>query len=127
MASTSGLTAAATLHKVQDLQSTFTLILPYIEQSALYEQYDLRFRYNQTAGNIAVAGNVPAIFYCPENALSGDRTDGKRDSQGFGCADYTPLPYTQLDPTGLNVGTQFWPTAMTGKQYPNAYYKDYGD
>jgi prepilin-type N-terminal cleavage/methylation domain-containing protein/prepilin-type processing-associated H-X9-DG protein len=114
------------LHKVQDLQSTFTLILPYIEQTHLYEQYDIRFRYNQTPGNITVSGAAPAIFYCPENGLVGDRTDGKRDSQGFGCADYTPLPYTQLDPAGVSQATQFWPTAMTGKQYPNAYYKDFG-
>src|SRR5262245_54968184 len=88
-----------TLHKVQDLHSTFTLILPYIEQSQVADNMDLRFRYNQTPGNIAASGNAPAIFYCPENQLSGDRTDGKRDSAGFGCADYTPLPYTQLDNT----------------------------
>lgn len=116
----------AVLHKVQDLQSTFTLILPYIEQGTLAEGYDLRFRYNQTPGNIAVAGNVPPIFYCPENQLSGDRTDGKRDSAGFGCADYTPLPYSQLNPDGSSNSTTFWPTALTGKQYPTAFYKDFG-
>jgi prepilin-type N-terminal cleavage/methylation domain-containing protein len=117
---------AAVLHKVQDLQSTFTLILPYIEQSQVSDSYDLRYRYNQSPGNIAASKAAPAIFYCPENALAADRTDGKRDSQGFGCADYTPLPYTQLDPTGVNLATVFWQTAMTGKQYPNAYYKDFG-
>src|SRR5262249_60133928 len=58
--------------------------------------------------------------------LPGDRTEDNRDSPGFGCADYTPLPYTQLDPTGTSVSTTFWPTAMTGKQYPNQYYKDFG-
>jgi prepilin-type N-terminal cleavage/methylation domain-containing protein/prepilin-type processing-associated H-X9-DG protein len=114
------------LHKVQDLQSTFTLILPYIEQSQVSDAYDLRYRYNQSPGNIAASAAAPAIFYCPENQLSADRPDGKRDSQGFGCVDYTPLPYTQLDPTGVNVGTVFWQTALTGKQYPNAYYKDFG-
>lgn len=117
---------SGTLHKVQDLQSTFTLILPYIEQSQLYQQYDIRFRYNQVPQNIAVAGAAPAIFFCPENQLAGDRPDGKRDSQGYGCVDYTPLPYSQLDPNGVSIGTQFWPTALTGKQYPNAYYKDFG-
>jgi prepilin-type N-terminal cleavage/methylation domain-containing protein len=115
-----------TLHKVQDLQSTLTLILPYIEQNQVSDAYDLRYRYNQTPGNIAASGAAPAIFYCPENQLAGDRTDGKRDSQGFGCADYVPLPYTQLDPAGNSVSTTFWPTAMTGKQYPNQYYKDFG-
>lgn len=120
------LDGAGALHKVQDLQSLFTLILPYIEQNQLYFQYDVRFRYNQTATNNAVAGAAPAIFLCPENGLSGDRPDGKRDSQGYACVDYTPLPYTQLNPNGINLGGQFWPTALTGRQYPNAYYKDFG-
>jgi prepilin-type N-terminal cleavage/methylation domain-containing protein len=114
------------LHKVQDLQSTFTLILPYIEQGQLAEGYDLRYRYNATPQNAAASGGAPAIFYCPENAIAGDRTDGKRDSQGFGCADYTPLPYSQLDANGNSVSTTFWPTALTGKQYPTQYYKDFG-
>jgi len=117
---------AGTLHKVQDLQSLYTLILPFIEQQTLAEAYDLRFRYNQTPGNITASGGTPPIFYCPENPLVGDRPDGKRDSQGFGCVDYSPLPYSQLDATGTSVGTTFWPTSLTGKAYPTAFYKDFG-
>ena len=141
------------LHKVQDLQSTFTLLLPYIEQGQYADQYDLRYRYNDTAvpQNQKAAGATPAIFFCPENPLSKDRVDG-RDSAGFGCADYSPLPYSQLGADGSNgdaysVGSpgpngetsaQFWPTALTGRQYPDAvagvingatvagYYKDFG-
>ena len=130
--------AGGVLHKVQDLQSTFTLILPYIEQQQAFDGYDIRFRYNQTPGNITASAATPAIFYCPENPLSIDRINN-RDSAGFGCVDYAPLPYTQLgadgsDGSNYSVATpgpngettpKFWPTALTGKQYPDALYKDY--
>lgn len=40
---------------VFDKHSAFTAILPYLEQSNIYQQMDLRFAYNQTPGNIAAA------------------------------------------------------------------------
>jgi prepilin-type processing-associated H-X9-DG protein len=102
------------------------LILSHIEQNQAATGYDLRFRYNQTAQNSAVSGVAPAVFYCPENPLSGDRTNN-RDSAGFGTVDYVPLAYTQLDPSGNFVAGSAWPSAMTGKQYPTpAYYANYG-
>jgi prepilin-type N-terminal cleavage/methylation domain-containing protein/prepilin-type processing-associated H-X9-DG protein len=106
------------LHKVQDLQSAHTLLLPYIEQGQYSQGFDLRFRYNQTNANINASKATPAIFYCPENPLANDRIDN-RDSAGFGCADYVSLPYTQLDAAGNDTSTQFWPCALTGKQYPD--------
>ncbi|MBO0698589.1 MAG: DUF1559 domain-containing protein [Zavarzinella sp.] len=115
-------------HKAQDLQSTFVLILPYIEAADTYDKFDLRYRYNQTPGNIAAASAVPAIFYCPENGLAKDRPDGRRDSQQFGCVDYTPLPYTQLADGAIDTSTGsggFWPTALTGKAYPPSFYQDF--
>jgi prepilin-type N-terminal cleavage/methylation domain-containing protein/prepilin-type processing-associated H-X9-DG protein len=126
------------LRKVQDLQSPFILLMPHIEQASVAESYDLRFRYNQTPGNIAASGATPAIFYCPENPLAGDRVNN-RDSQGFGCSDYTSLPYTQLGADGsdgsrYSVATpgpngetspKFWHCALTGKAYPDAYYRDF--
>ena len=75
----------ATGYKLQDLQSPITLILPFIEQSGIAEQYDLRFRYNQTPGNIAAAGQTSPIFFCPSNPLAGDRVGGKKDNAGYGC------------------------------------------
>ncbi len=107
-------------HKLQDLQSTLTLILPYIEQGKFANQYDLRYRYNQTPENIKASKATPPIFYCPENGAAQDRINGTTDSSGYGCADYGPLPYTQLTAGATNVGTTvFWPTALTGKQYPD--------
>ncbi len=121
------------LHRVLDLQSPFVLLLPYIEQGQVSDSYDLRYRYNQTSANASASGAVPPIFFCPENPLASDRNNG-RDAAGFGCVDYAPLPYTQLDANGGNTGG-FWPTALTGRPYPSnfgvsattaGYYKDFG-
>jgi prepilin-type N-terminal cleavage/methylation domain-containing protein/prepilin-type processing-associated H-X9-DG protein len=78
-----------------ELHSTFTLLLPYIEQENVYRQFDLKFAYNATPGNQAAAKNVIPILICPSNALRID----PRDSQGFGCTDYAPVYYVDIDPT----------------------------
>lgn len=92
---------AGVVHNVQDLQSVHTLLLPYIEQGTYAQGYDLRLRYNQNTTNITASKATPAIFFCPENPLSGDRFDG-RDKDGFGCVDYVSLPYTRLTPDGTD-------------------------
>lgn len=107
------------LHRSMDLQSPLAMILTHLEQDAVASGYDVRYRYNQTPTNSAASSAVPPIFFCPENPLAGDRQNG-RDSAGFGCADYVPLPYTQLAPDG-SLSAGFWPTAMTGKPYPTNF------
>lgn len=115
-------------YKTQDLQSPMTMLLPYVEQGDAYQKYDARWRYNDTANapqNAVVAGTIVPIYYCPTNPLAGDRVGGA-DSAGFACADYTTVPYTQLDKDGNDVGgaSTFWPTALTGQQYkPSLYTK----
>jgi prepilin-type N-terminal cleavage/methylation domain-containing protein/prepilin-type processing-associated H-X9-DG protein len=111
------------LHRTMDLQSPFVLLLSHIEQENAAAGYDLRHRYNTAAvpSNIISAQIAPPIYYCPGNAIDGDRINN-RDAAGFGCADYVPIAYTQLDPNGVFSGTTFWPSALTGKQYPNQYY-----
>ncbi len=103
-------------YKVQDLHSPLTLILSYIEQSQVADFMDLKYRYNATAGNNAAAKAAPPIFYCPTNPLANDRVGGTRDSQGYGCTDYTSVPYV-LDSTG------YYPTALTGKSYLDSEYQ----
>ena len=112
-------------HKIQDLASVHTLLMPYIEQAQAAGGYDFRFRYNQGNTNIQASRATPAIFYCPENPLANDRTDN-RDSLGFGCVDYASLPYTQLDVDGADTtaagypgGAKLWACALTGRQYPD--------
>lgn len=79
-------------------QSVFTAILPYLEQNNIYQQLDLRFAYNETPGNIAASKQGIAIFVCPSNSIR----PGSTDKTGFGCTDYGPVYYVDLDPvTGL--------------------------
>jgi prepilin-type N-terminal cleavage/methylation domain-containing protein/prepilin-type processing-associated H-X9-DG protein len=115
---------AANGYKVQDLQSTLTLILPYIEAGVTSSQYDLRFRYNQTPGNATAAGATPPVFFCPSNPLAGDRVGGRKDTAGFGCFDYTTVPYVQLDAAGAST-TAYFKAALTGSAYPDNYYTDF--
>lgn len=81
-----------------ELHSTFTLLLPFIEQDSVYRQLDLAFAYNATPNNQAAARSVVSILICPSNGLRSD----PRDSQGYGCTDFGPVYYTDIDPvTGL--------------------------
>lgn len=116
--------SSGTPRRVMDLQSPYVLLLSYLEQGSAATGYDLRFRYNSTTSNIAASGLAPAIFYCPENQLSSDRINN-RDGANYGCIDYAPLAFTQVDPSGATSALS-WPSALTGRQYPNAYYKDFG-
>lgn len=117
--------SSGNIHRVLDLQSPYALLLSYLEQGNIATGYDLRYPYNATTQNQSAATATPAIFFCPENQLSSDRVNGK-DTTGFGCIDYVPIAYTQMDATGAGVSTSFWPSALTGQQYPAAtYYKDY--
>lgn len=120
-----------TNYRVQDLQSPFVMLLPYIEQEAAYAQYDLRYRYNQidatgpgesvaAAGNKTASQTVIPILFCPTNPLSGLRSAG-RDSQGYGTTDYTTVPYVDT-PAG---GAALSQTALTGAPYPTNFYRLY--
>src|SRR5262245_26097073 len=107
--------------KVQDPQSPFVMILPYIEQNQIADKFETRFRYNDPAhpGNQIASQAVPPIFLCPTNPYSDLRSGGVgKDSQGFGCADYGTCPYQ-------TSGTTLVPTALTGKVYPLSNYQNY--
>lgn len=77
-----------------DKHSAFTAILPYLEESSIYNQMDLRFAYNQTPENIVAAKQAISHFTCPTDAWSPSPVD----SEGFGCTDYGPIYYVDLDP-----------------------------
>ncbi len=78
--------------------SLFSQILPMLEQGSTYQQFDFRFAYNATPGNIAASQQAIDVYVCPTNALRPDPTD----QQGYGAVDYAPPYYVDLDPaTGL--------------------------
>jgi prepilin-type processing-associated H-X9-DG protein len=84
--------------------SPFTLILPYIEQSALYNQFDLSKGYRDTTpvamtetttSSNALASQHPIpVYVCPSTPLG-----YSRDKLGFGALDYFCTVYTDIDPT----------------------------
>ncbi len=77
-----------------ELHSTFTLLLPYLEQENINRQLDLRVAYNATPANRAATQNVISLLICPSNPLRNQ----PRDSQGYGCTDYGAIYYTDIDP-----------------------------
>jgi prepilin-type N-terminal cleavage/methylation domain-containing protein/prepilin-type processing-associated H-X9-DG protein len=117
-----------------ELHSTFTLLLPYMEQDAVFRQFDLTKAYNATPGNQAAAKTVLPLLVCPSNPL---RPEGK-DSQGYGCTDYGPVYYVDVDPVtgarnkaaradgGLILGRQSVLTVRDGTSNTIAVAEDVG-
>ncbi len=116
----------ATSLPVQDFQSPFLLMLPYVEASVAYNSYDKSYRHNEGPNldrvSIKEAGGAAAnIFICPSNGLRSEI----RDDEGYGETDYAPVSYVLITPetsviTGLPQG--YYRAALTGQQYRNIYY-----
>ncbi|MBI1346079.1 DUF1559 domain-containing protein [bacterium] len=85
-------------------QSTFTLILPYIDQAPVYNQMNLGLHYSNTVNRTAAKTKI-AGFLCPSNAIT------TADPASYGLADYMPVAYVDLDP-------------VTGLRNPNQYLKN---
>ena len=79
--------------------STFTLLLPFIEQKDVFDQFDLRYSYrdNRAPQNQAAAQYEIKTYLCPSSVQS-----DKKDPYGYGQLDYFATVYTDIDPaTGL--------------------------
>ena len=81
-----------------DLQSTFTQLLPFVEQENAYKMMDLRKPYNHPSNvaNYGTDGGAKAkikTFLCPSHPYYQD------DPKGYGQTDYMPVAYTDIDPT----------------------------
>ncbi len=120
-------TVVGQLYKTQDLQSPFTLLLPYLEKDDVYAKYDIRFPYNMAEGaipaalaNRVAAGTVIPVLLCPTNGLA-DFRGGAVDSSGYAFTDYTTVPYVE----GAAGGIAYASAALTGKTYPNFYYQKF--
>lgn len=75
-----------------DMQSTFTQILPYVEQALLFQQIDLTKSYRSTLKNIEAAQQEIPTFLCPS-----DPWLGVKDPNLFGKTDYFASAYTDID------------------------------
>jgi len=92
----SGLTYAATARSFTPT-STFTQMLPFMDQAPLYNLFDFNFHYSNGhpgTGNARAASSIIPSVLCPSNANS------TPDPLGFGYADYMPVAYTDLDTAG---------------------------
>jgi prepilin-type N-terminal cleavage/methylation domain-containing protein/prepilin-type processing-associated H-X9-DG protein len=112
----------------QDWQGPITMLLPYIEQDAAWDLYDLKKAYNDpTAPNNQIAAQTSiAMLLCPSNPLQNLRYAGGKDSAGYGTSDYAPCPYTDINPvTGAKDNTWFAPALAMGQIIPDAYMTTY--
>ncbi len=86
-----------------DLQSTYTLVLPYIEQGNVVKNYDLNYAYNDSRApqNQVAARAKIAILLCPSG------TSNAPDAAGYWGADYMPICATNINPAnGQPNGTK---------------------
>ncbi len=86
--------SAATPTTAFDLNSTFTQLLPYMEETTVAKQMDLRYAYDDSrAPKNGIAAKAPInSFVCPATAFDDE------DPKGFGRTDYMPTVYTDIDP-----------------------------
>jgi prepilin-type processing-associated H-X9-DG protein len=109
--------------QTQDWQSAWTMLLPYLEEDAAWELYNLKYRYNDPAApnNQLAAKTRIKVFLCPSNPLINLRAAGNTDSQGYGVSDYATCPYTDINPiTGLKDAEWFSPAALMGNPLPGS-------
>lgn len=75
--------------------SVLTILLPYMEQTAVYNQMNLSYAYNDgryTPNQIAAKTNMPT-FICPSDAYA-----GVPDLGNYGRTDYFATVYVDIDP-----------------------------
>jgi prepilin-type processing-associated H-X9-DG protein len=74
------------------------MMLPFVEQQDIYQQFDLRYAYNDTTApqNQVASKQVIQVYLCPSNPF---RPGSGQDDTGFGYTDYGPTVYTDIDPT----------------------------
>jgi prepilin-type N-terminal cleavage/methylation domain-containing protein/prepilin-type processing-associated H-X9-DG protein len=100
--------------------SGFTLILPYIEESTLYQNYDFTINWSATTGtagaNLSVTKTVLPQLLCPSDGAESNRLDADPQASGpwtpiVAVADYSPVigvhpnlgPTTNSPPGVLNL------------------------
>jgi len=120
---TSGEGVTAGLTTGFDTASTFTVILPYVEQEAVYKMINVQKHYVANDG-VGTAGNATSQvpfksvikgFVCPANPVH----QGK-DAEDYGLTDYMPIAYCDISPTtGMRwnnaAGKQKGALTLTGK------------
>ena len=71
-------------------QSTFTAILPHIDQAPVYQRMNFGVHYTDDANTILAGQTKINAFLCPSNAST------LPDTAGFGLVDYMPIAYNNI-------------------------------
>jgi len=74
-----------------DLESFYTVTLPYIEQGNVFNMMDHTQNYDVAVNQTAAKAKIKT-FICPSNAINA------LDPSGYGPADYMPVAYCNIDP-----------------------------
>jgi len=74
--------------------STFSQMLPYIDQAPVFSAWNMNVHYTDPV-NQNLAKTKVAAFLCPSNANT------PADPLGYGLTDYMPVAYTDLDSAGV--------------------------
>jgi prepilin-type N-terminal cleavage/methylation domain-containing protein len=91
--------------------STFTQMLPFIDQAPLYNQFNFNFHYTADpvatgTTNRAAAKTVIPAFLCPSNGNTpADNASAGGAITNYGKTDYMPVAYTDLMDTGARGNT----------------------
>ena len=83
-----------------DCHSTWTMLLPYLEQDNIYKQIDINTPYLDHANQAPFQSAIKALI-CPGNPTS---VSTGLDLDRYGACDYMPIAYTDIDPvTGIRA------------------------
>ncbi len=94
-----------TIATAMDTASTWTMLLPYLEQDNIFKQITTTVHYLSNPGGQAPFQSVVSIYVCPSNPVG---SSGK-DAQGYGTCDYMPIAYTDIDDSGTRQpGNPAW-------------------
>ncbi len=107
-------------------QSMHTMILPFIDQGTVYNQFNQNLHYTfgyPGTGNAFAASTKIAAFVCPTNST------GQQDPLGFGTNDYMPVAYEDIEPLGTTsslvvAGTRNSLTIAAGMSASGESYSD---
>ncbi|MGQ9504748.1 MAG: DUF1559 domain-containing protein [Thermogutta sp.] len=82
--------------------SWWVLILPYIEQKPLYDQFNFNQGSSSASDKIRVAAVQVPVFFCPSNADDEDRRSKYPEENYSGTRVFTCHYYGVLGPNGTN-------------------------
>jgi len=85
-----------------NVESFYTQILGFCEQAGIAAMWNPKEGYN-SATNMPLASTKISTYLCPSNSVYqdafGGTCSGSTDYPYYGCADYMPVVYTDLNPT----------------------------